>query len=65
MRTVAATNATVLLLGETGIPSNEDQDRVNGYGLSANSYVRKPVDFAQFIEAIRQPGLYRSHSQLG
>jgi CheY-like chemotaxis protein len=38
--------------------SNEDQDRINGYGLGANSYVRKPVDFAQFIEAVRQLGLY-------
>jgi CheY-like chemotaxis protein len=38
--------------------SNEDQDRINGYGMGANSYVRKPVDFAQFIEAVRQLGLY-------
>ena len=38
--------------------SNEEQDRINGYGLGANSYVRKPVDFAQFIEAVRQLSLY-------
>ena len=38
--------------------SNEEQDRINGYGLGANSYVRKPVDFNQFIEAVRQLGLY-------
>jgi two-component system response regulator len=38
--------------------SNEDQDRINSYALGANSYVRKPVDFAQFIEAVRQLGLY-------
>jgi two-component system response regulator len=38
--------------------SNEDQDRINGYGLGANSYVRKPVDFNQFLEAVRQLGLY-------
>lgn len=38
--------------------SNEERDRVNGYGLGANSYVRKPVDFGQFIEAVRQLGLY-------
>ena len=38
--------------------SNEDQDRIESYGLGANSYVRKPVDFAQFIEAVRQLGLY-------
>jgi two-component system response regulator len=38
--------------------SNEEQDRLRGYGLGANSYVRKPVDFDQFIEAVRQLGLY-------
>jgi two-component system response regulator len=38
--------------------SNEEQDRLKGYGLGANSYVRKPVDFNQFIEAVRQLGLY-------
>jgi two-component system response regulator len=38
--------------------SNEEQDRLQGYGLGANSYVRKPVDFNQFIEAVRQLGLY-------
>ena len=38
--------------------SKEDQDLVNGYSLGANSYVRKPVDFQQFIEAVRQLGLY-------
>lgn len=38
--------------------SKEDQDRLQGYVLGANSYVRKPVDFAQFTEAVRQLGLY-------
>ena len=38
--------------------STEEQDLVHGYGLGANSYVRKPVDFAAFIEAARQLGLY-------
>ena len=38
--------------------SREDQDLINGYSLGANSYVRKPVDFAQFAEAVRQLGLY-------
>jgi CheY-like chemotaxis protein len=38
--------------------SNEEQDRITGYGLGANSYVRKPVDFNQFIDAVRQLGLY-------
>jgi two-component system, response regulator len=38
--------------------SKEEQDLVNGYKLHANSYIRKPVDFNQFSEAVRQLGLY-------
>ena len=38
--------------------SNEDQDRIRGYGLGANSFVRKPVEFDKFIEAVRQLELY-------
>ncbi len=38
--------------------SNEEQDMVNSYKFGANSYVRKPVDFTQFVEAARQLGLY-------
>jgi len=38
--------------------SKEDQDILEGYSLGANSYVRKPVDFNDFSEAIRQLGLY-------
>jgi len=38
--------------------SREQQDLVDGYDYGANSYIRKPVDFAQFIEAVRQLGLY-------
>jgi CheY-like chemotaxis protein len=38
--------------------SREDRDLVNGYSSGANSYVRKPVDFAEFREAVRQLGLY-------
>jgi two-component system response regulator len=38
--------------------SNEDKDRFEGYDLGANSYVRKPVDFDQFSQAIQQLGLY-------
>jgi len=38
--------------------SNEDKDRVESYKLGANSYVRKPVDFNQFAEAVKQLGLY-------
>ena len=38
--------------------SEEEQDRLRGYNLGANSYVRKPVDFVEFTEGVRQLGLY-------
>jgi len=38
--------------------SGQDQDILRSYDLGANSYVRKPVDFGQFVEAARQLGLY-------
>ena len=38
--------------------SNEDRDLIESYRLGANSYVRKPVDFTEFAEAVRQLGLY-------
>jgi two-component system response regulator len=38
--------------------SNEDSDKLAGYGLGANSYVRKPVDFRQFSEAVTRLGMY-------
>lgn len=38
--------------------SNEEQDILRSYDLGANSYVRKPVDFEQFLEAARQLGLF-------
>lgn len=38
--------------------SKEERDLIEGYKLGANSYIRKPVDFSQFIDAIKQLGLY-------
>ena len=38
--------------------SREEQDMLDGYGLGANSYVRKPVNFEQFVQAIEQLKLY-------
>jgi two-component system response regulator len=38
--------------------SSEEQDLMQGYNSGANSYIRKPVDFTQFTEVVRQLGLY-------
>jgi len=38
--------------------SKQEEDLLEGYRLGVNSYVRKPVDFNEFVEAVRQVGLY-------
>lgn len=38
--------------------SGEERDLIEGYDLGANSYIRKPVDFDEFIDGVRQLGLY-------
>src|ERR1051325_4712977 len=58
LRQLRAAEATKLLPVVILTTSNEDQDRIKGYGLGANSYVRKPVEFDRFIEAVRPLGLY-------
>jgi two-component system response regulator len=58
LKRVRASEATKLLPVVILTTSNEDQDRIRGYGLGANSFVRKPVQFDKFIEAVRQLGLY-------
>jgi two-component system response regulator len=58
LRRVRTDDRTKLLPIVILTSSNEEADRINGYGLGANSYVRKPVDFTQFSEAARQLGLY-------
>lgn len=38
--------------------SKEESDLLRGYELRANSYIRKPVDFARFVESVRELGMY-------
>jgi two-component system, response regulator len=38
--------------------SKEERDLLNGYQLGANSYIQKPVDFAQFRDTVKNAGLY-------
>jgi two-component system response regulator len=58
LRRLRADERTRLLPVVILTSSLEEQDRIKGYGLGANSYVRKPVDFGEFVEAVRQLGLY-------
>ncbi len=58
LRRLRADERTELLPVVILTSSSEEKDMVSGYKLGANSYVRKPVDFAQFSEAVKQLGLY-------
>lgn len=58
LRELRANERTKLLPVVVLTSSVEEQDIIRSYGLGANSYVRKPVDFTQFVEAVRQLGLY-------
>jgi DNA-binding response OmpR family regulator len=58
LRAIRADERTKLVPVVILTSSKEDRDIVAGYELGANSYIVKPVDFAQFAEAVRQLGLY-------
>jgi CheY-like chemotaxis protein len=58
LRAIRADARTKLLPVVVLTSSKQDRDLVEGYSLGANSYVVKPVDFAQFSESVRQLGLY-------
>jgi len=58
LRRIRADERTRLLPVVILTSSKEEQDLIDGYKQGANSYIRKPVDFNQFIEAVRQLGLY-------
>ena len=58
LRRIRADARTKLLPVVILTSSNEEKDIIGGYSLGANSYIRKPVSFTQFAEAVRQLGLY-------
>ena len=58
LRRIRADERTRLLPVVILTSSKEESDLLTGYSLGANSYVRKPVDFNQFVEAVRNLGLY-------
>lgn len=58
LRRMRSDDRTKLLPVVVLTTSTEDRDRIESYKLGANSYIRKPVDFYQFAEAIQQLGLY-------
>ena len=58
LRRIRADERTRLLPVVLLTSSNEEEDRLRGYRLGANSYVRNPVDFDDFVQAAGQLGLY-------
>jgi two-component system response regulator len=58
LRRIRADPRTRLLPVVILTSSRENKDRLTGYASGANSFVRKPIDFAEFCEAIRVLGLY-------
>lgn len=58
LKAVRADERTRLLPVVILSSSKEEQDLIQSYGLGANSFVRKPVNFTEFVDAVRQLGLY-------
>ena len=58
LRRLRADERTKLLPVVILTSSKEERDLIEGYKLGASSYIRKPVDFSQFTEAVRELGLY-------
>lgn len=58
LRRLRENESTKLLPVVVLTTSSEEQDLLASYSLGCNSYIRKPVDFIQFSEAIRQLGMY-------
>jgi two-component system, response regulator len=58
LRRVRGNEKTRLLPVVVLTSSSEEQDMIESYSLGANSYIRKPVDFNQFSESVKNLGLY-------
>jgi CheY-like chemotaxis protein len=58
LKLIRSNDKTKLLPVVVLTSSNEERDLIDCYQFGANSYVRKPVDFEQFMESARQLGLY-------
>jgi two-component system response regulator len=58
LRRIRADERTRMLPVVVLTTSREQEDLLKSYSLGANSYIRKPVDFNQFFQAIQQVGLY-------
>ena len=58
LRKIRADESTKRLPVVVFTSSSEEEDMIKSYDLGANSYVRKPVEFDQFLEATRQLGMY-------
>ncbi|MBV8604334.1 MAG: response regulator [Pelomonas sp.] len=58
LKALRADPRTALLPTVVLTSSKEQQDLVDSYSFGANSYVRKPVDFVEFVEAVKVLGLY-------
>ncbi|MBD2014585.1 response regulator [Microcoleus sp. FACHB-53] len=58
LQRLRANNRTKFLPVVILTTSNEQQDLMNSYSLGCNSYIRKPVDFQQFMTAVQQLGMY-------
>ena len=58
LRRIRADDRTRLIPVVILTSSKEEQDLIDGYSLGCNSYVRKPVNFDEFMEAARQLGMY-------
>ncbi len=58
LRRIRSAESTRLLPVVVLTTSREERDMVSSYSLGANSFIRKPVDFDQFADAMRQLGMY-------